>query len=83
MDNNYLKNAEMLIEDNYNSIDGIINNVTPKDKLAEDIRKDEEKREKNNRLPLSAEQIRSNAAIIANTSTNNTTKVTAKEEKTL
>lgn len=77
----------MLIEDNYNSIDGIINNVTPKDKLedklAEEIRKEEEKREKNNRLPLSAEQIRSNAAIIANTSTNNTTKVIAKEEKTL
>ncbi|MCQ4021732.1 MULTISPECIES: DUF4316 domain-containing protein [unclassified Ruminococcus] len=72
---NYLENAEMSVEDNYNCIDGIINNTTPKDeysekisKYLESIKKDEEKKKELSKYPLSAKTIKNNAVIISNSS---------------
>lgn len=72
---NYLENAEMSVEDNYNCIDGIINNTTPQDKNSEKVSKyldaikaEEEKKEENSRFPFSAQKIKNNASIISSCS---------------
>lgn len=72
---NYLENAEISVEDNYNCIDGIINNTTPQDKNSEKVSKyldaikaEEEKKEERSRFPFSAQKIKNNAAIISSCS---------------
>lgn len=72
---NYLINTEMSVEDNYNSIDGIINNTTAQDKNGEKVSKyldaikaEEEKKEENTRFPFSAKKIKNSAAIISSNS---------------
>ena len=62
---NYLKNAEMSVEDDYDSIDGIINNGNKQqeyDKLKES---ESEKKSERRTAPLSRNQIKQNANTIA------------------
>lgn len=59
---NYLKNAEMSVEDDYNSIDGVINNGN-KEQEYEKLKKSE--RKEVNKSPLSRKQIKNNADKIA------------------
>ena len=68
---NYLINAELSTEDNYNCVDGIINNTTPLDEDLEKNRKYFEKikkEEETKKFPLSSNVIKSNASIISNSS---------------
>ena len=76
---NYLKNAEMSIEDDYNSIDGIINNGN-KQQEYEKLKEPEKKSERRT-APLSRNQIKQNANTIAHNEqqTNDKTKTQGQE----
>lgn len=81
---NYLVNAEMSVEDNYNCIDGIINNTTPQDKNSEyldAIKSEDEKKEERPCFPFSAQKIKNNAAIISSCSSQHSSR--SEEERTL
>lgn len=78
---NYLKNAEMSVEDDYDSIDGIINNGNKQqeyDKLKES---ESEKKSERRTAPLSRNQIKQNANTIAHNEqrTNDKTKTQGQE----
>lgn len=74
---NYLKNAEMSIEDDYDSIDGIINNGN-KQQEYEKLKEPDKKSERRT-APLSRNQIKQNANTIAHNEqrTNDKTKTQA------
>lgn len=76
---NYLKNAEMSIEDDYDSIDGIINNGN-KQQEYEKLKEPEKKSERRT-APLSRNQIKQNANTIAHNEqqTNDKTKTQGQE----
>lgn len=76
---NYLKNAEMSIEDDYDSIDGIINNGN-KQQEYEKLKEPKEKSERRT-APLSRNQIKKNANTIAHNEqqTNDKTKTQGQE----
>ena len=76
---NYLKNAEMSIEDDYDSIDGIINNGN-KQQEYEKLKEPEKKSERRT-APLSRNQIKQNANTIAHNEqqTNDKTKTKGQE----
>lgn len=62
---NYLKNAEMMIEDDYNSIDGVINNGSKEQEQEKLTEKGSEKEEKRGAFPVSRNKIKQNAEKIA------------------
>lgn len=62
---NYLKNAEMMIEDDYNSIDGVINNGSKEKEQEKLTEKSSEKEEKRGAFPVSRNKIKQNAEKIA------------------
>lgn len=62
---NYLKNAEMMIEDDYNSIDGVINNGSKEKEQEKLTEKGSEKEEKRGAFPVSRNKIKQNAEKIA------------------
>ena len=76
---NYLKNAEMSIEDDYDSIDGIINNGN-KQQEYEKLKEPDKKSERRT-APLSRNQIKQNANTIAHNEqrTNDKTKTQGQE----
>lgn len=76
---NYLKNTEMSIEDDYDSIDGIINNGN-KQQEYEKLKEPEKKSERRT-APLSRNQIKQNANTIAHNEqqTNDKTKTQGQE----
>lgn len=70
---NYLKNAEMALEDDYDSIDGIINNGS-KEKEHKKLQEtpDEHKQQtRSSKSPLSRKQIKANAGKISKAEQNN------------
>lgn len=78
---NYLKNAEMSIEDDYDSIDGIINNGNKQQEYDKLKGSESEKKSERRTAPLSRNQIKQNANTIAHNEqqTNDKTKTQGQE----
>lgn len=78
---NYLKNAEMMIEDDYNSIDGVIINGSKEKEQEKLTEKATEKEDSRGAFPVSRNKIKQNAGKIAKSEHNATDKQKSKGQE--